>query len=300
MSLLKNKVIVVTGSGRGIGREIALLCASLGAKVVVNDAGVSERGEGADDGPAADVAAEIRKRGGEAAHSTASVASWESAQSIVETAISNFGALDGVVNNAGILRDKIFHQHAPEDWDSVIKTHLYGSFYVSRAAAPHFRQRNGGAFVHMTSGSALTGNLGQANYMAAKLGIVGLAKSIALDMARYNVRSNCISPTAMSRLTGTIPSEQESRMEGIKKATPAKIAPLAAFLLSDLAKDVSGQIFGVRSNELFIFSQTRPVRLVADNEGWTPEKIASVAMPMFRPAFTPVEVSSDVFTWDPI
>ncbi|MCC6474421.1 MAG: SDR family oxidoreductase [Burkholderiales bacterium] len=303
MSLLQGRSIVVTGAGRGIGRETALLCARLGASVIVNDPGVSETGTGGDPGPAAEVVREIEACGGRAVASLDSVADWVGAQRLVGAALSAFGRLDGVVNNAAILRDKIFHQLDPADWDAVVKTDLYGPFYVSRAAAPHFREQSSGAMVHMTSGSALIGNLAQAHYMAAKLGVVGLSKSIALDMARYNVRSNCVSPTAMSRLTGTIPTSSRGgaeRLRQLEKAAPAKIAALVAFLLSDLAREVNGQVIGARANELYVYSQTRPLRLVSRSEGWTAQSIAEVALPALRPAFTPLERTSDVFSWDPL
>jgi NAD(P)-dependent dehydrogenase (short-subunit alcohol dehydrogenase family) len=180
---------------------------------------------------------------------------------------------------------------------------LNGSFYVARAAAPYFKSQNSGAYVNMTSTSGLVGNFGQANYMAAKLGIVGLSKSMALDMAKYNVRSNCISPFAWSRMIGTIPAdtpEQKARLEKLKRMETAKIAPLAVFLASDLAKDVSGQIFGVRANEIFLFSQNRPLRAVHRSEGWTPETIAEHAIPSMRASFYPLDRSQDVFSWDPI
>lgn len=178
-----------------------------------------------------------------------------------------------------------------------------GSFNVSKAAAGHFRSQESGAYVHFTSTSGLIGNLGQSNYAAAKLGIMGMSKSIALDMARFNVRSNCISPFAWSRMIGSIPTDtadQQERVEKIKQMTPAKIAPMAAYLLSDAAKNVSGQIFGVRNNEIFLFSQPRPVRAVQRSEGWTPQTIAQHAIPAMQAHFTPLEVSADVFSWDPV
>jgi len=221
----------------------------------------------------------------------------------VQSALDAFGRIDVVVNNAGILRDRFFFNLSPEDWKAVIDVHLNGSFYVARAAATHFKAQESGCYVHMTSTSGLVGNLGQANYSAAKLGIVGLSKSIALDMARYNVRSNCIAPFAWSRMIGSIPTEteeQKERVEKMKVMETAKIAPLAVFLSSYLAKDISGQIFAVRANELFLMSQNRPLRSVHRAEGWTPETIGSHAIPALRDGFYPLERSQDVFSWDPI
>lgn len=301
--MLEGKVVIVTGSGRGIGREMALQMASQGACVVVNDVGVSVSGEADDEDPGREVVEAIRAAGGEAVLSRDSVSEWDSAQRIVQQALDSFGRIDAVVNNAGILRDRIFHQMTPEEFDAVIKVHLYGSFYMSRAAITHFREQKSGAFVHMTSTSGLVGNVGQANYAAAKLGIVGLSKSIALDGARYGVRSNCISPFAWSRMVGSIPAadpEQAARVEKIKSMTPAPIAAMATFLASDAAATVNGQIFTVRKNEVFLMSQPRPIRSLHRAEGWTPESLAEHLLPAFAPSFLPLEVSSSVFGWDPV
>jgi NAD(P)-dependent dehydrogenase (short-subunit alcohol dehydrogenase family) len=301
--MLDGKVVVVTGGGRGIGREIALLVAQEGAAVLINDIGASLEGEGRDTTPGEQVAQEIRAFGGQAAVNTDSVAEWASAQRIIQSAIDNFGRIDAVVNNAGILKDRIFFRMAPEEFEQVVAVHLLGAFYTSRAAAEHFRRQNSGALLHMTSASGLVGNFGQANYSAAKLGIVALSKSIALDMARFNVRSNCIAPFAWSRMTSSIPTntpEEKTRVEKLKAMTPAKIAPLAAYLVSDAAAGVSGQVFAVRANEIFLVSQPRPLRAVARSEGWTTRTIASHLMPALRPSLLPLDRSADVFSWDPV
>ncbi len=300
---LDGKVAIVTGAGGGIGRDLALHLASAGARVVVNDIGASLRGDGASGDPAAAVVAEIEAAGSEAVAAIASVAEPLPAASIVETALHAFGRVDLVVNNAGIIRDALFHKMSVHDFEAVVKVHLLGAFYLSHAAARHFREQGSGAFVHMTSTSALIGQVGQANYIAAKLGVVGLSRAIALDMARFGVRSNCVSPFAWSRMTSSLPTdtlEQRARVERFKQMTPAKIAPLVTFLGSDAAKDVTGQIFAARNNEIFLMGQSRPLRTIHRGEGWTTEAIADHAIPALRGSFAPFEVSGDVFNWDPV
>jgi NAD(P)-dependent dehydrogenase (short-subunit alcohol dehydrogenase family) len=303
MQMLKDKVIVVTGAGGGIGRDFALAMAAAGAKIVVNDIGASVGGEGADASPAQKVVQEITAAGGQAVANADSVAEWVSANRIIQAALDSFGRIDGVVNNAGILRDRIFHKMSPEEWGMVIGVHLNGSFYMSRAAANYFKDQESGSYLHMTSTSGLIGNFGQANYSAAKLGIAALSKSIALDMSRFKVRSNCIAPFAWSRMIGSIPTEtpeQQARVEKLKQMTPAKIAPLAVYLASDRAQHVTGQIFAVRHNEIFLMSQNRPLRSVQRSEGWTPETIAEHAMPALSGNFYKLDRSQDVFGWDPV
>lgn len=299
-SFLNGKVAVITGAGAGIGREFALAFAAHGAKVVVNDlARDAQSGESA----AQKVADEIRAAGGAATASNQSVADWDSAQQIVQCALDQFGRIDCIVNNAGVVRDRMFFNMSPEEWRTVLDVHLNGSFFVARAAAPHFKSQGSGAYVHMTSTSGLIGNLGQANYSAAKLGVVALSKSIAMDMAKFNVRSNCIAPWAWTSMTATIPAdtpENIRRIEKLKKMEARKVAPLAVFLASDAAAKVSGQIFGARANELYLFNQIRMIRSVHRSEGWTPETIAEHAMPAFEPSLLPNVPSMAVTPWDPI
>ncbi len=303
MISLKDKVAVVTGAGRGIGRGIAILLANHGAKVVVNDLGSAADGQGADQSVAEQVAQEIRKAGGEAVSNQDSVASMEGGANIVGAALKTFGRIDILVNNAGILRDRMVFNMSEDEWDGVINTHLKGAFACTRAATPRMREQKSGRIVNMTSTSGLVGNIGQANYAAAKMGIVGLTRGTALDMARYNVTANCIAPTAWTRLIGTIPGAEDpnnERLKRIKQMSPDLIAPLVVFLASEESQGVSGQIFGVRGKEIMVFSQPRPIRTIADVEGWTPEKVAAMFNSSLGAALTKLETTGQAFAYEPI
>jgi NAD(P)-dependent dehydrogenase (short-subunit alcohol dehydrogenase family) len=279
------------------------MLAASGARVVVNDLGGREDGSGGGSSPADEVVRDIKQAGGEAIASYESVASMASAERIVTAARDVFGRLDIVVNNAGILRDRMIFNMTEEEWDAVIAVHLKGTFAVTRAAAPRFKEQRSGRFINMTSTSGLVGNVGQANYAAAKLGIVGLTRVTALDMARYNVTANCISPFAWTRLIGTIPTDtvaQKERVAKLERMSPRHIAPLAVYLASDEAAGVSGQVFGVRGKEIFVFSQHRPVRSIHHAEGWTPERLGEVFPGTLAHHLTPLETSGQYFSYDPL
>lgn len=305
MGVLDGKVVLVTGGGNGIGRECALLAAKEGAKVLVNDlgAGVGGKDEGSA-GPAEAVAQEIRAMGGQAAANSESVTSMASVQGMVQQAIEELGGLHAVINPAGILRDGMFHKMADPDWDAVIEVHLRGAYNVVRASIEHFRNQGEGSYALFTSTSGLIGNIGQANYAAAKLGVMGLSKIVALEGAAKGVRSNIIAPFAWTRMIATIPVTDEASAQRVKRFQEGmradQVAPLAVALAAPGQAHVSGQIFGVRGNEVCLYSQPRPVKLVTRLEGWTPESLNTHAMPAMKPSFTPLEVSAAVFPYDPI
>ncbi len=300
--MLQGKVIAVTGGGRGIGRAIAVACAREGACVVVNDPGVDQDGSGADSRCARDTVAEIVAEGDIAYANYADIAQPAGALSVIEDCLVHFKRIDGVINAAGILRDALWHNMTRGEWDAVIDVHLGGAYNIARAATPHFREQKSGSFVHFTSAAGLIGNYGQANYSAAKLGVVGLSQSVALDMARYGVRSNCIAPIAYTRMVSHLAEEMSEDDEGfnlLKTMSPAKIAPLAVYLVSDAATRVSNQIFGVRHDEISIYSKPRPIRTVANPQGWTAQSIADELMPELRMDFARSdEVANDHFPLD--
>ncbi len=300
--ILAGKVGIITGAGRGIGRELALAMARAGAAIVVNDAGVAVDGSAAGERPADTVVAEIRAEGGAAAADAGSVTSHEAAREMVQRALREFGRLDFVVNNAGIVRDAMFHKMTEADWDAVIDVHLKGTFNVCRAAAEIFRSQQSGAFVNMTSTSGLIGNYGQANYSAAKLGIVALTRSVALDLRRFNVRANAIAPFAWTRITGTIPDTDDAatqtRIERLKALKAEHVAPLAVHLVSDAGAGVSGQIFAVRGAEIVLFSLPRPAATLYRPGGWDAASIAD-RLRTIESQFSPLAVTADVFADDP-
>jgi NAD(P)-dependent dehydrogenase (short-subunit alcohol dehydrogenase family) len=301
--LLEGKVALVTGGGRGVGRGICLAMAEAGAKVVVNDLGATLEGQPDNEQPALEVVRAIQAMGGEAVADGGSVSEWKDAHQMVKTAVDHFGRIDIVVNNAGILRDVMFHRMSEAEFDAVVAVHLKGSFNVSRAAAPFFKEQGSGAYVHMTSTSGLIGNFGQANYISAKLGVMGLSKSIAIDMQKFGVRSNAVAPFAWTRMVSSIPDEtpeQKKRVQGLKKLVPEKVAPFVVALCADEARAVSGQVFGVRNNEIYLFSQPRPIKTAHRGQGWTPESVLETAIPMMQSEFYPLDRSGDVFTWDPV
>lgn len=303
MGVLDGKVVLVTGGGNGIGRECALMAAREGACVVVNDLGGSLKGD--DDGstaPALTVAKEIVANGGRAVANFDSVSDYAAVEGMRDQALKEFGGLHAVINPAGILRDGMFHKMTPADWKAVIDVHLTGAFNVCRATIELFREQQDGAYVLFTSTSGLIGNIGQANYAAAKLGVHGLSHVIAMENASKNVRANVIAPFAWTRMIGSIPIKDEEsakRVERFKtKMRADQVANFAVALAADGAKDVSGQIFAVRGSEIFLFNQPRPVRGMARD--WTPASVIEHALPALAGDFTDLGASGTVFTWDAV
>ena len=303
MGVLDGKVVLVTGGGNGIGRECALMAAREGAAVVVNDLGGSLKGD--DDGstaPALTVAKEIIANGGRAVANFDSVSDYAAVEGMRDQALKEFGGLHAVINPAGILRDGMFHKMTPADWKAVIDVHLTGAFNVCRATIELFREQQDGAYVLFTSTSGLIGNIGQANYAAAKLGVHGLSHVVAMENASKNVRANVIAPFAWTRMIGSIPIKDEEsakRVERFKTRMRAdQVANFAVALAADGAKDVSGQIFAVRGSEIFLFNQPRPIRGMARD--WTPASVIEHALPALAGDFTNLGASGSVFTWDAV
>jgi len=292
MGVLDGKVVLVTGGGNGIGRDCALIAAQEGAKVVVNDLGGGLKGEDEGSaGPAEAVAAEIRAAGGEAVSNSDSVTSLDACYGMLDQAKKAFGGLHAVINPAGILRDVMFHKMTEAEWDAVIAVHMRGSFNVCRATIEHFRDQNDGAYMLFTSTSGLFGNIGQANYGAAKMGIAGLSRIVAMEGARNNVRSNCIAPVAWTRMTQSVPIKDEAaaarRKVMAERIRPDQPARFSVALVAPAAAHVSGQIFGVSGENIMLYSQPRPIETCSKGEGesWTVDSILNEAVPKMAPKF---------------
>jgi len=299
MGMLEGRVAICTGSGRGVGGEVAKLMAAHGAKVVVNDPGVSGSGDGGDQAPAQDIVDVIKAAGGDAVANYGSVTSYEDCLGMVQQARDEFGGLHIVFNPAGILRDRMFHKMSPDDFQAVIDVHLTGHFNVNRAAINLFREQEYGRIIMCGSTSGLLGNIGQANYGSAKLGIAAMSRIVAMENASKNITSNVICPSADTRMTRSVPTPKDPdaaavREERLRRSRADAIAPLCVFLASEDGGNVTGQIFHQRAAELSLYSQPRPLRMVHHQGGWTPELIRDVAMPSLSIQFLDIANSRTV------
>lgn len=264
---LEGKAVAITGSGRGIGRAIALACAAEGAKVVVNDYGVSMDGQEPTSEVANEVVAEIKSAGGEAVANANSVAEMEGGASIVQSALDNFGRIDGVVCVAGILRERMLFNMTEEDWDPVVATHLKGHFTVFKAASAVMRKQKSGTLIGFTSG-AFAGSVAQANYSSAKGGIVSLVRSAAVGLHKYGVTANCIAPVARTRMSANVPMQ----IAGIGDAED--VAPMAVYLMSDKARHITGQVYTVSGGKIAVWNQPAELRAMFKEGRWSPEEIS--------------------------
>ena len=289
MRRLDGKAAVVTGAGRGIGRAIAELLAAEGAAVVVNDVGSEVDGRGAGTNVADEVVAAIRERGGRAVASHESVADYAAAERIVATAVREFGAIDVLVNNAGILRDRMLFNMSEEEWDAVIAVHLKGTFNCTRHAAVHMRQQRRGRIISISSTSGVYGNSGQANYGAAKDGIAGFTRVVSRDLGRYGITVNAVCPGALTRMSQTVPQSArrtrnergletgfEERGFPLRNFGPENVAPWVVYLATDAARDVNGQTFLVMAGLVALLGYPAPIRTIQKDGRWTPEEIATI------------------------
>ena len=304
MAVLEGKTILVTGGGRGIGRECALAAAKYGAKVLVNDLGGGMAStEDGSIGPAQEVVDEIRAAGGAAAANGGNVAKIEDVAQMVEQAKDELGGLHGVINPAGILRDVTLHKMTEADWDSVLAVHLRGSFNIVKTTIEHFREQREGSYVLFGSTAGLIGNVAQANYAAAKMGIVGLSRVVAIEGQSRNIRSNVLAPFAWTRMMDSVVpqnDEQAARLDRMKKTMRAdQVAEFAVALCAPSA-DISGQIYAVRGDEILLFSQPRPIRSISRIGGWDVNSILEAGLPSLKPSNIELCVPAAVFPYDPI
>jgi NAD(P)-dependent dehydrogenase (short-subunit alcohol dehydrogenase family) len=290
-------VVIVTGAGRGIGREHALELARQGARVVVNDLGASSGGEGRDQSPAAQVVEEIRRLGGQAIANGDDVADWERSAALIRAALDAFGRLDALVNNAGILRDRMFVNASVEEWDAIMRVHLRGHFCPTRHACAHWRDRSkagervAARIVNTSSGAGLQGSVGQSNYAAAKAGIAALTLVQAAELARYGITANAIAPSARTRLTESVfPDMMRKPEQGFDTMDPANIAPLVAWLCSEASGDVSGRVFEIEGGKISVADGWRTGPAIDRGGRWDPAEVGDAVREVLAKAVPPQKV----------